>query len=964
MRHTSFAIPALAAILLLVVFLNGCGSSGTNEASNWGARQEWIESTLKRLSLEERIGQMIMSRAYGYYYSSESDEYRRLVHIVKDHKFGGLVFFQGDVYETATMVNDMQGLADVPLLVGSDFEWGSAMRIRRSTRFPEAMAVGATRDTAFAYGMGKIIGEESRAIGVLQAFAPVADVNVNPENPVINTRSFGENPKLVSDMATAFVSGIQAEGVLATAKHFPGHGDTQVDSHLDLPIIRVTRPRMDSVELAPYRSMFQRGLASVMVAHVEVPSIDPRPLPSTLSSAIISNLLQRELGFHGLIVTDAMEMGALNNTFGPDSAAVKAIQAGVDILLTLPDEDGAVEAIAAAVTSGRISRERIDYSVRKILGVKWDLGLVQHRLVDIKNIPTSVATRDHLSFAKQIAREAITVLKNDNVLPLPHSGNKRILNIIVSDLENYRTEINRTTSPYASEPVGDYFISQIRRRYANIETVRLDPSSDSLNFRLAMIKAKRADILLCPVFNRARSGAGKFGLSDELIVFMNQLLAAGKPSVVIAMGSPYVLGTLPNASAYLCSYSDAEIITEATAEVLFGEIPAKGKLPVTIPNTFEYGRGIDLEQSVLRKDSPENSGFDGERITQIDTIMNNAIADHAFPGGQALVVRNGAIAYNKSFGHQEYFPGSPAIDNMTMYDLASVTKVIATTSGIMKLYEEGKLKLDDLVTSYIPEFANHGKEKIRLYNLLVHNAGLPPFKRLFLTTTSSQEVLDSVYQTEMVYKTGDSTLYSDFDFILLGKIIERITGRTLDRYVDSVFFAPLGLTRTMFKPDSSLWKNTAPTEYDSLYRHRLVRGVVHDENADALGGVSGHAGLFSNASDLAVYMQMIMNGGTYAGRRYLKPETINMFTRKQGAGSSRALGWDTKSATGYSSAGALFSRDSFGHTGFTGTSIWVDPERKIFLILLTNRVYPTRNDSKIAPIRAAVADAVIKALKN
>ncbi len=951
-------------IVLLLLWQSGCAPSVTKEEADLKARQEWIESTLKRLTLEEKIGQMIMSRAYGYYYSSESDEYHRLEHIVKEHKFGGLIFFQGDVYETAMMINRMQGLANIPLLIASDFEWGSAMRIRRSTRFPEAMALGATRDTLLAYKMGKVIAEESRAIGVHQVFAPVVDVNINPENPVINTRSFGEDANLVAEMASAFTSGLQSGGAIATAKHFPGHGDTQIDSHLELPIINVSRGRMDSVELYPYRSVIHRGVGSVMIAHLEVPSIEPKPIPSTLSPRIVTDLLQRELGFHGLIVTDAMEMGALNNTFGPDSSAVRAVEAGVDLLLVLPDEDGAVVALEAAVKSRRISEERINQSVRKILGVKWDMGLVNRRLVDIDNISGKVATREHLSLAKQVARKAVTVLKNDNILPLERNGGKKILNVIVSDIENYRTEIHRTNSPWNNEPVGDYFISQVRRRYANIETVRLDPSSDSLNFKLAMIKASSADVLLCPVFTKARSGSGKFGLPDEMITLLNTLLSLGKPSIVLAMGSPYVLGALPNASAYVCSFSDAEAMTEATVEALFGEISVQGKLPVTIPGMFAYNSGIDLDQSILRRDTPENSGFVRDSLARIDSIMNKAIADYAFPGGQVLVARNGVIPYNKSFGNFEYMAGSPEVDNNTIYDLASLTKVIATTSAVMKLYEEGKLRLEDFVTSYIPEFANHGKDSIRIYNLLVHNAGLPAFKRLFLTCKSPKEVLDSVYQTEMVYRTGDSTVYSDFDFILLGKVIEKISGVSLDMYVDSVFFSPLGMFRTMFKPDTSFWNNIAPTEYDSVYRKKLVRGIVHDENADALGGVSGHAGLFSTASDLSIFMQMLMNGGSYGGKRYLKPETIKRFTSRQSGKSTRALGWDTKTVNGYSSAGILFGEKSFGHTGFTGTSVWTDPEKKIFVILLTNRVYPTRNNSKILQIRPAVADAVVKAFKR
>ena len=433
---------------------------------------------------------------------------------------------------------------------------------------------------------------------------------------------------------------------------------------------------------------------------------------------------------------------------------------------------------------------------------------------------------------------------------------------------------------------------------------------------------------------------------------------------MIAMGSPYVLTAFPNASAYLCTYSDAEPVTDATIETLFGEIPSRGKLPVTIPGMFPYGSGIDLPQAVVRKDVPESVGFKHDSLSRVDSVVSRAIRDSAFPGAQVLVAKDGAIIYNKSFGSLEYDGASPRVSGTTMYDIASMTKVISTTYALMRLYDEGLIHLDDPVTNYIPEFGNHGKEKITVRNLLVHNGGLPPFKRLYLTCRSPEQVLDSVYQTEMIYNTGDSTVYSDFDFILLGKIIEKISGKRLDRYVDSVFFRPLGMTRTMFNPPNALWGGIAPTEYDSVLRKQLVQGVVHDENAYALGGVSGHAGLFSTASDLAVIIQMILNGGSYGGKQYIKPETVRLFTSKQDSRSTRALGWDTKTMNGYSSAGSLFGPHTFGHTGFTGTSVWVDPEKKIFVIFLTNRVYPTRSNTRIMQVRPAVHDAVMKALRS
>jgi len=951
----------------LVLLIAGCAVQPPSKEQLLLEREAWVTRTLAGLTLDEKVGQMVMSRAYSYYYSSEADEYLRLERLVKERKIGGVIFFQGDVYETAVLSNRLQALAKLPLLVAGDYEWGVAMRIRRATRFPDPMALGATRDTTLAFDIGKATGEETRAIGVHINFAPVADVNVNPENPVINTRSFGEDPSLVADMSAAFADGLQSGGAMATAKHFPGHGDTQTDSHLNLPIVSHSRARLDSVELLPFKQLIAHGISSVMVAHLEVPALEgSSKAPATLSPAIITDVLRREMGFKGLVLTDAMDMGALVNGFGSDSAAVRAVEAGVDILLIPADEDAAMSAIVDAVRRGKIRETRIEESVRKILEYKWMLGLVQHRTVNLDSIPHVVASPAHLTVARKAARNSITLLKDENCLPLRKNRSQRILAITIADAENYRTEIHRSSSPWPNEPVGDYFLAQLRRRSSTVQSLRLDPTSNTLDLRSIREKVRQSDIILYTIFSKARSASGQFGLAPEIVGLLDSIRSVSKSmnvsTVVVAMGSPYVLSAFPDYQAYLCSYSDCEASTEATVEALFGEIPTRGKLPVTIPKMFAYGAGLDRLQATLRRDAPESVGMIRDSLTKVDSAIARAIRDKAFPGAQALVVRDGAIVYSKSPGFLDYSTGSTAVDGATMYDLASLTKVIATTPAIMRLYEEGKIHFDDPVTKCIPEFDNHGKGAITIRNLLVHNGGMPAFKQLYRITRSPQEVLDSVYQTELIYKTGDSTVYSDFDFIVLGKIVERITGVSLDRYVDSVFFKPLGMRSTMFNPPKSLWDDIAPTEFDSVVRHEIVRGTVHDENAYVLGGVSGHAGLFSTANDLAIFMQMIMNDGQYGGVQYIKPETIRLFTTKVSEKSTRALGWDTKTMNGYSSAGSLFGPRTFGHTGFTGTSIWADPDKDLFVIFLTNRVHPTRSNTKIMQVRPAVHDAVARAI--
>jgi len=968
-----------AAVLSGILFLQGCGGGGgtasrdvrpaepplpeeTPSAALSSHASDWVGETLASLTLERKVAQMVFVRAYGYYQNDGTDRMRRLFELVADRGVGGVCLFQGDIHTSALLINRLQEMAAVPLLVSADFEWGAAMRIRRSTRFPEAMALGASRDTLLAYRMGRRIAAEARAIGVHQVYAPVADVNNNPLNPVINTRSFGENPSLVASMASAVARGLQEGGVIATAKHFPGHGDTDVDSHLGLPFMRHSRGRLDSVELVPFRRLVADGVASVMIAHCDIPSLGGRTgVPATLSPNAVDSLLVRDMGFRGLIVTDAMDMAGLTKNYSPDSAAILAVEAGVDVLLLPEDVEASVSALVRAVSSGRISEARIDRSVRKILELKEWAGLSDYRPTDLAAVSSVVSSDSSLRLAAEIARKSVTLLKNESLLPLG-SGRKNLAHVIVSDGEEYRTEINRPSAWWPNERVGDYYAGLVKARWARTQTYRLDPASDTSAFETVRKKAAAAGTVVVSVFAKVRSGSGGTGLPPNLVERVVKIITANPRTAVVTFGNPYILPDLPGARAYLCAYSDAEATSEAAAEALFGEIPTMGRLPVTLGEVAPYGSGIVSGQAALRHDSPEESGVDPLLLARVDSVVASAIADSAFPAAELVAVRDNAVIIDRAYGHMTYDPGAPGITTGNLFDIASMTKVFATTAAVMKLFDEGKISLDDRASSFIPALANGPKAAITIQHLLSHRAGFPPFRNYFLTCTSPAQELDSVYATELVARPGDSTIYSDFGFIVLGKIVEAVTGTGLDRYVDSVFYSPLGMSSTMFLPGAEDRERAVPTEFDSLYRHALVRGVVHDENAYALGGVSGHAGLFSTASDLAVFVQMILNGGTYGGTRYLRPSTIALFTGRRDTSQERGLGWDFVSSHGYTSAGRFFGPKSFGHTGFTGTSVWADPEKKIFIIFLTNRVYPTRNNAKIRNVRPAVHDAVMQSL--
>ncbi len=912
-------------------------------------KDEWVNYWMKKLTLEEKVAQMIMPDARGIFLARDNKDFKRLVYYVKDRKVGGLIFFHGDVCETVDMINYFQNLAEIPLLISADFEWGTAMRLDYTTYFPPAMGIAATGNPDYAYEAGKIIAIEGRAVGIHQNYAPTVDVNNNYKNPIINIRSFGETPEIVSKFAIPFIKGLQENGMIATAKHFPGHGDTDVDSHLDLPVINHPKSRLDSIELKPFKDAIKAGVKSIMVAHIFFPQIDTgKGLPSTLSYNIVTGILKNELGFKGLIVTDAMTMRGVTKLYSNALASVLAVKAGNDIILIPPDIDEAIDAIVKAVKRGEISQERIDESVKKILEFKYELGLHKNRFVDVNKIRDVVAREEHLRKAKEIARASITVVKNDGILPLLQFDDKKILHITIVDSRNLNS--------------GNSFVEELSKRYDKISFERVDLRSTDEELNQILSKVNGFDIVIVSAYVRVRAYQASLSLSEKHAKFLSQVINIGKPVILISFGNPYVAIDYPGVKAYICSYSDAQPVVEATAEVLFGEISPQGKLPINIPGFASLGTGLSYPKTTLRYDYPDEAGFNADKLSVLDSIMEKAIQDSVTPGAVLLVARNGVIAYHKAFGTYTYDPYSRKVNPNSIYDMASITKVAATTVSIMKLYEEGKINLDDPVAKYLPRFAQNGKDKVTIKNLLLHNSGLPSWKPFYQLCKSPDEILDSIYAQPLVYKTGDSTVYSDLGFITLGKVVEAVTGVSLDQYVKKTFYVPLGMKSTTFLPPKDWVDVIAPTEFDSSLGG-FVHGVVHDENARALGGVSGHAGLFSNARDLAVLMQMILNGGEYGGKRFFKKETVELFTKRWS--NNRGLGWDNAlSPYGKSALDGAFGENAFGHTGFTGTSVYVYPEKNLIAVLLTNRVHPTRANQKHIALRKAVHKAIVNALVN
>ena len=910
-----------------------------------------VESLIDRMSLREKIGQLFFVPAYGSFMSEDDPAFQDLISQIKDHHIGGIIYFSGDVYGQAVLTNKLQKASDIPLWITQDMEYGAAMRVKGTTRFTPAMGVAATQNPDYAYWMGKITAREAKALGVNQIFAPVLDVNNNPENPVINVRSFSGNPQTVATFGEAFIQGAASEGVISTAKHFPGHGDTDTDSHISLPTINYDYSRLDSLELVPFRSAINNGLKSIMSAHIAFPKISTDPsLPGTMDGTIINGILQDSLNFNGMVVTDGLEMSGISSNYSPGSAVVKALQAGADLMLITPDLQTAINEVEKAVNNGTITEERITHSVTKLLTWKKEHGLFQKSQIEIENLSNRINTRESDLVADEISRRSLTLLKNKNdLLPIRAKKFPKVMVLSVADDESGET--------------GSDFAKQVRDYHPDVTFHVLDKRTGPEEELEILKDASQADLIIIGSFIYVRSGQS-VQISTKQIKLLNAL--PDKPKALVAFGNPYVVQDLPATEVQLMAWAAGNKQIKSAVPALFGGSSISGRLPIEIPGMYSYGHGIDLPQTTLRFDQPETVGLKRDSLAKIDAIMNRAVFDSTFPGGVVAVVKDGVLAYRKAFGYHTYNK-LEKVEKTDIYDLASLTKILATTTSIMKLVDEGKLKLSDHVSRFIPEFKRGNKSEITVRNLLLHNSGLPAFRVYIDSLQNEQEIIEAIKNEPLIYEPGEKYVYSDLGFILLGVIVEKVTTTPLDEYVRKSFYYPLGMNSTFFNPKKvGNWisDKVPPTEIDTVYRNKEIQGEAHDERAWYLNGVAGHAGLFSSVYDLAVYAQMIMSNGAYGGKQYISPEIVRSFTKRQSPESGRGFGFDLKS-DGFSSAGTLTSSSTFGHTGFTGTSIWIDPERDVAIIMLTNRTYPYRSFGKnISSIRAQVADAVISSIKE
>lgn len=941
LRSVNFYTMLVRTILLsLLVLICSCAST-----SQLSPKNSWAESTLKKLSLREKIAQMMVYRMNMRFLNYESDEWKKIEDLIASDGIGILHLWFGEAGSSLSMLNEMQLQSKIPMLVEADIESGLGRRYAGAVTLPPMMAIAATGDPKLAYEAARISAEESRAVGIHFNLAPVVDVNNNPKNPIINTRSFGEHPDSVKLYSTEFIKGLHANGMLATAKHFPGHGDTETDSHSELAQIPSDSSRLWEIELPPFKNAIDSGVDAIMVAHVNAPDFQQNSDdPATLSKFWIQKILKEQMGFNGVVITDAMGMGGIVKKYSNAYALIETIKAGSDIIIQNDEMKVSIDLVENAVREGIITEDRINKSALKVLKMKERLGLHEEKLISMSHTHTAMGRDSNFLKSQEIAKQAITLVKNNNnLLPLQPDVNEKLYVIDLYDGPNNHTESSLTKR-----------IRQSGRRTYSFQIDKSD-SANVADFIISQIP--KNGLVFINAFANPVEWKDNIFLPSIEANLINEIIKKSNRVVISSFGSPYLIQDFPEAPVYLTAYKGSEVMQSAMANALMGKADVGGILPVTIPGIASRGSGININSiewpsninqwvpgKELRRISPHEINAD---ISSVLSMLKKAVADSAFPGGVILAAKNGEIFLHEAFGYHTYSKKKP-VGRGNIFDIASMTKAVATTSLLMQLIDENKIALDDKVIAHLPEFKGgqdkffNQKSQTTIRHLITHTSGLPPFKKYFLMDTSIKSRLDSVFNTAPDHFLNEKTVYSDVGLIVLGKLIESVSGASLNELADSIIFNPMGMNSTFFNPKIDKINRIIPTEI-SDFHGELIKGYVHDENAFSLGGVAGHAGLFSTAGDLAKFSQMMLNGGIYGWKRFFKPATVSSFTSRAylDSTSSRALGWDTPS--GKSSGGVYLSNSSYGHTGYTGTSLWIDPKNKTFVILLTNAVHPNRS---------------------
>ncbi|MFB1040895.1 MAG: glycoside hydrolase family 3 N-terminal domain-containing protein [Polaribacter sp.] len=967
-------------IFLLVFIAIGCNLSAQRldplRTIDFEAQNVWVDSIMNTMSIDEKIGQLYMVQAYSNLDQKHEDF---ITEMISKYHVGNLVFMQGTPKKQAELTNRYQDTAKAPLLIGFDGEWGLDMRLKNTYRFPWNMTLGAIKNDALIKQFGKHLGQHAKRIGIHINFAPVIDINTNPANPIIGNRSFGESKENVTQKAIAFIKGMQGEGVLANGKHFPGHGDTATDSHHTLPLLNFDEARLDSIELYPYKKTFDVGLASVMTAHLNIPSLEANiNVPTSLSKNVVTHLLQEKLGFQGLIITDGLNMKGAANYATSAQIDLAALQAGNDLLLIPQDVPASIAIIKKALETRTLTKERLDFSVRKILKAKYWAGLQNYKPIELENIVEDLNRIEDELLHRELVKNSLTLLKNENNnVPIRNLEKQKIAYVKLGAAEN------------------NSFVNMLKK-YAKV-TVVSDTNLDGL-----ITKLKPYNYVIIGFHKSNLHPWKSYKMSNKELVWLQEI-AKEKTVVLDVFTSPYSLlkiKSFTNIESVIVSYQNSKLSQEISAQLLFGAIAAKGKLPVSIGTEFKEGSGItSTNLSRFQYTLPEAAGLSSKKLALIDKIADTIIQEKMAPGFQVFVARNGKVVFEKSYGYHTY-DKKIKVKNSDIYDLASLTKILASLPLIMKAEEEDKIRLTATLRDVLPSFSNSNKDTVTVKEILSHfgrlKSWIPFYKdtqdsitgknlgqiyrkqesndfktkvaeNLFINESYKDSILKYIKDADQNETSGYG--YSDLGYYIFKEVLEKAYKKPLDKLVDDSFYKSLGANRTSYLPLHKFHKSEiVPTEKDDYFRDQLLHGNVHDMGAAMLGGIGGHAGLFANANDVGKIMQMYLQKGFYGGKRYLKSETIGKFNQRYFSDEKvrRGLGFDkpqldleVKATCG------CVSDESFGHSGFTGTYTWADPKSGLVYVFLSNRVYPKMDNRGLIDtnmrtrIQQIIQDAII-----
>ena len=971
-------VKKIASLFIFIVLLTPVTEAQLSNISNSDSAEKWADSVYQSLSDAERIAQLIFIRAN---YSGE-DYLKEVPQLIEKYNLGGITFFANDPIDQALKTNEWNKLAKTPLFISIDAEWGLGMRLKNTVKYPLQMTLGAIANDSLIYQMGLQIGEQCQRMGIHINFAPVIDVNNNPLNPVIGMRSFGEIPKAVGERGYLYMKGLQDKNVIASAKHFPGHGDTETDSHKDLPILNKSKKELRATELVPFEYLIEKGVASVMVAHLSVPAFDKRKnRPATLSSKLIEKQLKGKMGFDGLVISDGLDMRGITKYYKKGDIALEAFLAGNDILLIPDDIPTSIRIMLSALEKGKISQVRLEESCKKILRYKYLTGAWKRTEIETSNLKAELNRPEYLKLQQKLFDEAITIVKNDgNLIPIsfPDTVNPALI-IIGSEQE---TQFEK---PF--------------QQFIPIKIIRLEHDASVSERQSVLSKLEDINLVIIAIINTNISASRKFGITQGDIQFI-EYIGRKKAVVLDIFASPYSLDYFSNTNLFktvVISYQDKPYVQQKSAEIILGMFGASGHLPV-IAGGFGAGTGIVTNKTRLSIAKPLDLGIDTSFLQKIDSIAQDGIEIKAYPGCQIIAAKDGYIFYNKTFGYHTY-DNKQEVRKTDVYDLASLTKILATTPAIMAMVDQGSIDINGKLSDYLLYLKGTNKEPLKLKDILTHQSGLTPWIPYYQSTLFDNDWDTSVYRSIISeefpvrvaqnmyirenYKYGiyDQIIaseigekeyaYSDLGFYFFKEMIEQLNNQPFDQFLYANFYEPMGLNFLRFKPRKYFALNTIiPTENDQIFRHQLLIGDVHDQGAAMLGGVSGHAGLFGNAYDVAVVMQMFLNGGKYGGRTFFSEDVVKIFTTCQfpELDNRRGLGFDKplleyeEHRTNCEDA----SPSSFGHSGFTGTYVWADPETGLVYVFLSNRVYPDMNNSKLMKldIRTNIHQLFYESLKE